>query len=135
MSDAPVLQVEIVTPEKRVFSGEASEVLLPAWEGQMGIYPQHDSLLTLLRCGRCVVATKSGVKEYVVGRGFAEIGPTVVTLLTEACDVRDEIDRDAAQRDLDEAEKALGTMEDVYSEQYKQLQIAHEHAKARLGLR
>lgn len=135
MADGSVLQVEIVTPEKRVFSGEATEVLLPAWEGQLGVYPQHDTLLTLLKAGRCAVYTSDGVQEYVVGRGFAEIGPTVVTILTEACDVKAEIDREAAQRDLAEAESALVATEDVYSEQYRQTQVAHEHAKARLGLR
>lgn len=135
MSEATVLQVEIVTPEKRVFSGEATEVLLPAWEGQMGIYPQHDSLLALLRCGRCSVTTKDGVLEYVVGRGFAEVGPSVVTILTEACDVKSEVDAAAAQQALDEAETAMANMEDVYSEQYRQAQVAQEHAKARLGLR
>lgn len=135
MADGAVLQVEIVTPEKLVFSGEASEVLLPAWEGQLGVYPQHDALLALLRAGRCSVTTGKEVREYVVARGFAEIGPTMVTILTEACDLKAEIDADEAKKALAEAEAAMASMEDVYSEQYHQAQLAQEHAQARLGLR
>ena len=135
MSDTPMLQVEIVTPERSVFSGQASEVLIPAWEGQMGIYPQHDAILALLRAGRCTVTTEGKILEFVVRRGFAEVGPDRVTILTEACDPKDSVDREAAKKQLEETEKALAALEDVYSIQYDQLREEEEHAQAKLGLR
>ncbi len=131
---AESLQVDIVTPVQSAFSGAASEVLLPAWEGQMGIYPDHDAVLALLRAGRCHVVTSSGTREYVVGRGFAEVGPDRVTILTEHCEARDAVDENAAREELERLEQELSAMENVYSEEYRQAQIAHEHAKARLGL-
>ena len=70
---AGTTHVRIVTPERRVFDGPATEVVLPAWEGELGVYPDHDALLALLRSGTCRVHTAEGVQRWVVGRGFAEI--------------------------------------------------------------
>ena len=82
---ADSLQLDIVTPQASVYSGPASEVVLPAWEGQLGVYPHHDALLALLRAGRCAVTTAAGVQTYVIGRGFAGIGPdrTEITLVAD----------------------------------------------------
>ncbi|HHO50968.1 MAG TPA: ATP synthase F1 subunit epsilon [Deltaproteobacteria bacterium] len=125
------LQVEIVTPEARAFSGPASEVLLPAWEGEMGIYPQHDAVLTLLRAGRCVVTDADGVHQWVVGRGFAEVGPDRVTILTDSCEISSGIDKAQAASDAAAAEQVLATA-DVSSERWRQAKIAAEHAHARM---
>lgn len=125
------LQVEIVTPEASAFSGPASEVILPAWEGEMGILPQHDAVLALLRAGRCTVTDKDGAHQWVVGRGFAEVGPDRVTILTDSCEIVSEIDKEKAAKDAAEAEQILATA-DVTSEQWRQAKIAAEHAAARL---
>ncbi|MEN0067350.1 MAG: ATP synthase F1 subunit epsilon [Myxococcota bacterium] len=128
----PMLQVDIVTPEASAFSGEASEVLLPAWEGQLGVYPGHDTLLSLIRAGRCEVTTADGVTKYVVGRGFADIGPDHVTILTDRFEKLEAVDKAEAQADLDAAEKEL-LESDASSERWNQAQIALEHARARLA--
>ncbi len=128
----PMLQVDIVTPEASAFSGEASEVILPAWEGQLGVYPGHDALLSLLRAGRCVVTSPQGVRRYVVGRGFAEIGPDHVTILTDRFEPLEGVDKKQAQADLEAAEKELLETE-ASTERWRQAEIALEHAQARLA--
>jgi len=130
--ETPTLQVDIVTPEASAFSGEASEVVLPAWEGQLGVYPGHDTLLSLLRAGRCVVTTPDGVRRYIVGRGFAEIGPDRVTILTDRFEPLESVDKAKAKADLDAAEKEL-LESDAASERWNQAQIALELANARLA--
>ena len=67
------LQLDIVTPSASVFSGPVSEVVLPAWEGQMGVFPQHDALLALLRAGVCKVSGADGTHTFVVGRAWAQV--------------------------------------------------------------
>lgn len=129
---ATSLQVDLVTPESRVFSGPASEVVIPAWEGEMGILPDHDTLLALLRAGTCTVVSKDGVLKVVIGRGFAEIGSDRVTLLTDACEPVAGIDTEKATRDLAAAE-AESAVADPSSERYRQARIAAEHARARLS--
>lgn len=125
------LAVEIVTPERSAFSGTASEVVLPAWEGELGVYPDHDALLTLVRPGSCQVATPSGTLRYVIGRGFAEIGPTSVTILTDSCEEVAKIDKAGASRDLHTAEQEMASS-DAQSEKYRQARLNYEHALARL---
>jgi F-type H+-transporting ATPase subunit epsilon len=128
---ALTLQVDLVTPERSVFSGPATEVVLPAWEGEMGVYPDHDALLTLLRAGSCVIASEQGRLQYVLGRGFAEIGPDRVTMLTDSCEPAADVDHARAAQDLATAEAALATA-DPATEHFRQAQIAAEHARARL---
>lgn len=97
---ATALTVDIVTPERSVFSGAASEVLLPAWEGQLGVLPDHDALLSLLRCGPCEVKVQGATHRWVIGRGFADVGGDHVTLLTDQAVAVEAIDKSAAQQDL-----------------------------------
>lgn len=128
---ATSLQLDIVTPERNVFSGTVSQVVIPAWNGQMGVLPEHDALLALLRGGIAIAHTPSGEVRYVVGRGFAEIGPTQVTLLTDSCERADEIDKAAAARELQAAEKELDESS-AYGERAAALEVRLELARARV---
>lgn len=123
------LHVEIVTPEKSVYSGSASEVLIPAWEGQLGVLPDHDALLSLLKCGLAVVSTADGVKTWVIGRGFADIGGDHVTVLTDRAEPIDSIDKDAAKQLLADAHKEMETGA-LGGEAHRQAMIRAEWAQA-----
>jgi len=101
------LTVDIVTPEKVVFSGPAREVRAPGAEGEFGVLPGHTFFLSLLRPGIAAVDTESGTKRFVVGKGFAEAGPDKIVLLTDACEPADGVDKDAAQAQLEDAETRL----------------------------
>jgi F-type H+-transporting ATPase subunit epsilon len=101
------LDVAIVTPRKAVWTGKASSVSLPAWEGEMGVLPGHDQRLVLLRGGVCRIDAEGGVQRFALGRGFAEIGATGVTLLAEVAETAEQVDKAGAAKDLADAEKAL----------------------------
>ena len=67
---AATLRLEIVTPEARAYSDDVELVVLPAAEGEMGVYPQHIPLITQLKPGELVV-TKGGKQiALAVGEGF-----------------------------------------------------------------
>ncbi len=123
------LQVDIVTPERSIFSGQVREVLLPAWEGQLGVLPDHDALLSLLRCGVCEVREGDRVHRWVIGRGFADLGGDHVTVLTERALPIDALDKDVAKRDLDEAYHAL-EQDGLTSEAIEQIQVRIEWDQA-----
>ena len=101
------IQLDIVTPQRLVFSGEVSEVRVPGWEGEFGVLPEHELFLSLVRGGVVRLVTPQGEQRFVVGRGFAEAGPERVTVLTDSCLEADQVDKAAAQQDLAAAEKAL----------------------------
>ena len=80
------LDVEIVTPRKVAWKGEALDVQAPGELGEFGVLPSHIAFLTTLRPGMVTVRTTEGVTKFMVGAGFAEVGATRVTLLTESCE-------------------------------------------------
>ena len=78
------LAVKIVTPERVTFDGAADAVQAPGWVGEFGVLPKHAPILALLKEG-VVTITSGGTKQsWRVGTGFAEVGPTHVTILVES---------------------------------------------------
>lgn len=128
---ASTLQLEIVTPEKAAFSGTASQVILPAWRGQLGVLPEHDHLLALLRGGIAIVQTPAGDTRFVLGRGFAEIGPDRVTVLTDSCEAADTIDKAQATAELTELQREFDDA-NLYAEGADRLELRLELARARV---
>ncbi len=64
------LQLEIVTPEARVFTGSAQMVIAPGSEGGLGILPDHMPLMTEILPGEVLVTTEDGELSFAVGGGF-----------------------------------------------------------------
>ena len=128
---ASVIQLEIVTPLKRAFSGPVLQVILPAWAGEEGALPDHDDKLALLRGGVCTVITAEGETRYAVGRGFAEMGDDHVTLLTDSCELAADIDKADANSDKAEIVAKLAQV-DWTSEEANGLRAELEVANARI---
>ena len=103
------LQVDIVTPERLVYSGRASDVRAPGWEGEFEVLPGHTLFLALLHGGVLRLSTPEGEKRFVVGRGFAEAGPERVTILTDRCVAPEDVDKAEAQKQLNELDAKLAT--------------------------
>ena len=97
------LTVDIVTPEKLVFSGPANEVVLPGWEGQFTALEQHELSLALLRCG----VIQAAGNTFVVGRGFVEVTGDQITILVDHCEDAGTVSASQAQSDYQAAEAAL----------------------------
>ena len=103
------MQVDVVSPEKLLFSSEAVSVEIPGSDGDMTAMPNHAPLITTLRPGILRVVQEKGVSEYVVTGGFAELGETV-SVLAEKAVLKADFDREmfdelvtAAQTALDSA--------------------------------
>ncbi len=85
------VELEIVSPEKLLLSRPVEMVVLPAYEGEMGVLQGHSPMIVLLRGGTIRLYEGGQVKEqlYVSG-GFAEVTPERVTVLaTEATPLAD----------------------------------------------
>ncbi len=85
MAVSGILEVRVVSPQAVVFEGEATGVVIPAWDGQVGILPGHAPLITLLGEGALAIDFPSGGSEelYVRG-GVARVEGDRVTILSEA---------------------------------------------------
>jgi F-type H+-transporting ATPase subunit epsilon len=102
------LQVDIVSAEGEIYSGEASMVYAPAKMGEIGIAPRHAPLLTNLKPGSIRVETIEGEKRffYVTG-GILEVQPHLVTVLADSALHADQLDEDAALAARERAREAL----------------------------
>ena len=83
MSDE--FKVEIVNPEKSFLSKEdVSEVVLPAFEGEMGILKDHISIISFLKPGIIKIFSKSGEENYYVEDGIVEFKDNNLSVLTSS---------------------------------------------------
>lgn len=80
------MQLEIITPDRKVFSGEASSVTFPGAEGQFQVLNNHAPLVSTLARGPVTVATSSGTQTFTVDGGVVEVLNNNVLVLAEAVD-------------------------------------------------
>lgn len=77
------MTVDILTPDEKLFSGEATYVGLPGSDGSLGIMNNHAPLVTTLKAGKVVVRNADGESSYDVKGGSVEVLDNVVTILAE----------------------------------------------------
>lgn len=113
---ADTMQFDLVSPEKKLASVEASMVELPGMEGDLAAMPDHVPLLTTLRPGKIRVHAGNDVTEYVVTGGFAEISAEGTSVLAEQAMAPSDLSRDVleglaaeATSQLDGADEATRT--------------------------
>lgn len=103
------LLLEIVTPERKVFSGPADSVILPTESGQVDILPGHIPLTTVVEPGEIIVRNGTAEERLVVDKGFARVQGDVVSILTEAAIDEKKIDINAVETAEKRAAAALET--------------------------
>ena len=122
--------LEIVTPDRLLFSGEVEEVMVPGVEGYLGILPGHAPLLSELKIG--VISYQQGGEEtrLFCSWGFVEILPERISVLAEVVQRPDEIDVQQAQEDRKQAEELLRSKD--ASTDYGEAVLTLESAVTRL---
>ncbi|MDQ1323742.1 MAG: F-type H+-transporting ATPase subunit epsilon [Chloroflexota bacterium] len=103
------IRLEIVTPERRVYSEEVDAVTLPGSEGELGILPHHAPLISLLGAGELRVRKNGAEESFAIVGGFVQVRPDKVVVMAETADMASEIDLDLAREARREAERALET--------------------------
>jgi F-type H+-transporting ATPase subunit epsilon len=100
------MPVELVSVEKRLWSGEATAVFARTVEGEIGILPGHSPLLGFLAPGWIVRIVREGEAELrvAVHGGFLSVRPDGVSVLAELAETADEIDVARARQQLQDAE-------------------------------
>lgn len=102
-----MFQVKIVTPDRILYSGEASMIEFNTVSGQIGVYKDHIPLTTVLAPGAVIIHEAEGERYAAVHAGFAEILGDKVTLLAEIAEWPDEIDQSRAEDARKRAEERL----------------------------
>jgi len=103
---ADMMQFDLVSPERRLASVEATEVQIPGADGDMTAMAGHSPTITTLRPGILRVVQAGGTEEYVVSGGFAEVSAEGVTVLAEQALPRGEMTQAVFDDMLAEAQKS-----------------------------
>ena len=107
---ASTIRLELVTPERLLVSEEVDEVIVPGYEGEFGVLPEHTQFLAILSIGVLRYRKGDEVRKVAVGGGFAEVTPDRVVVMADVAEKAEEIDVDRARRARDRAEGAVKDM-------------------------
>ena len=112
------MQVEVVSADRVVWSGESINVIAKTTDGEIGILPGHAPVLAVLQPSAVVIFCEDGRKREVVAvdGGFISVSQGRVSILSEYAELADEISVGQAERELAEAQQRLdsgdGNLED-----------------------
>ena len=128
------MHVEVVSPERIVYSGEATMVLTRTLGGgDIAFQANHAPFLgALVECVSRIYQTDGNVQDLAVHGGFVEVGANRVTILSDLAELASEIDRDRARRALERAEEAMRQGHDAEAE--AALRRAHARINASGGV-
>jgi F-type H+-transporting ATPase subunit epsilon len=104
-----MFKVEIITPDRVFFTGEADMVEFNTADGEIGVYKHHIPLTTVLEPGVIIIHNGDEQKVAALHAGFAEILGDKVTLLAEVAEWPDEIDVNRANAAKQRAEERIRT--------------------------
>ena len=105
-------KIEIVNPEKSFLSKEdVTEVVIPAFEGEMGILKDHISIISFLKPGVIKIFSNSGEENYYVEDGIVEFKNNNLSVLTSSIFNIKDIDKDKISELLKQAEEYLKNSE------------------------
>ncbi len=107
MADGNMFKVEIITPDRVFYTGEANFIEFTTASGEIGVYKNHIPMTTVLAPGIVTIHEAEGEKEAAVHAGFVEILGDKVTLLAELAEWPDEIDVSRAEAAKERAEERL----------------------------
>ncbi|MBI2170258.1 MAG: F0F1 ATP synthase subunit epsilon [Actinobacteria bacterium] len=108
------LQVELVSPERILYSGEASMVVARTTDGEIAFLPGHAPFLGALSVARVRVLLEGGGEEVAaVHGGFVEVRDNTVTILSDVAELQSQVDVERARRAEAAAEERLRAEQDA----------------------
>jgi len=103
------VQIDVVSAEESIFSGEAEFVVAPAKMGEVGIYPNHAPMITTLKSGSLKIKLADKKEEYLiyVSGGILEVQPGIITVLSDTAIRAKDLDESKAAAAKKAAEEAM----------------------------
>ena len=102
------VQLEIVSAEKELYSGEVAMVVAPGVAGELGLLPSHAPLLTRIKPGVLKVNLPDGGEHFIyVSGGVLEVQPDKITVLADVAERGEDLDEAQAEQSRQQAEEKL----------------------------
>ncbi len=128
-----MINLEIVTPEKKVIDAAVDAVTIPTAKGEIGILPNHAPLISTLKSGILTYTNKGTTERMVVSGGFVEVSTDKVSILADIAENSEDIDVESARSEQEEVQKLLGNWKGS-EEEFETALERLEKAQARLQL-
>ena len=110
--------IEIISPEKSIIKSSATEVVIPSYEGEMGILKDHVSLITFLRPGVITIFNVADKKKFFVEEGTVEFSNNNLLILTSKARRLSDFNAELLEKSIYEAEKKISNSEVSDKERY-----------------
>src|SRR3982750_1058638 len=127
------LQLDVITPERRLLSEQVDSVTVPGLGGELGILPGHTPLISQLQTGVLSYTQNGTTYRLHVSGGFLEVNNNRVSILAEIAERPEEIDAARARMAREHAEKTLSAWSGT-EEDFEVARIRLERSIARLQL-
>lgn len=128
-----MINLQIVTPERKVVDEEVDSVTVPTGNGEVGILGKHAPLISTLKPGILKYLKGGTSEELVVSGGFVEVSDDRVSILADIAESADDVDLESAKLEREEATKILGDWKGSEEEFEVELEKL-EKAQARIQL-
>jgi F-type H+-transporting ATPase subunit epsilon len=128
------IELEIVTPERKVLSETVDSVVIPGTQGYLGVLPGHTPLLTGLMIGELSYVQDGKEHVLAVSQGYAEVLRGKVSVLAERCEKAEEINVDRAEKSKQRGEEVLNR-KDVPMDDFRRAELRVQRAIARIQAR
>ncbi len=124
--------LEIVTPERKVYAQQVNMIIVKGQEGDMGILPNHLSLVTPLKIAPVIIKKDKEPDEIIaVNGGFLEVRKEKVVILAESAELPGDIDIERARAAKERAEKRLANKDEF---DFRRSEIALQKAVNRINV-
>jgi len=110
--------VEIVSPDESILKSEATEVILPSYEGQMGILKDHIPLITFLRPGLIIIKKNNEKKIFFVEEGIVEFVDNNLLILSSTTKSLNDLDKNSIDAIIQDAQEKINNSEIGDKEKY-----------------
>jgi F-type H+-transporting ATPase subunit epsilon len=101
MADDRMLTVKLVSPEGLLWEGESSFAVLPALDGELGLYPLHAPLLARRGMGEMRIHSSDGIRYFALFGGFLQVADDEVQVIVDRAESPESIDADAAKAQIE----------------------------------
>ena len=127
------LQLDVITPERRLLSEQADAVNVPGLGGELGILPGHTPLISALQTGVLSYTQGGTTRRLLVSGGFVEVNNDRVSVLADLAEFPEEVDAARARIEREEAERRLSGFSGT-PEEMAEVSAQLDRASARLQL-
>lgn len=125
--------LEIITPEKQFFKGEAEQVICETENGRIGVLRSHETMVAALEIGEIRIKTEGLWKNAFISEGFMEVRRDEVVIFSQCCQWPEEIDAARAEEARLRALEHIKHAENIREHRHNEISLAR--AMARLSVR